>query len=755
MYTVRKFAGELQLVTDTTGFRQLYVGSIPITGLGKKDLHVLEVLLTPPQEIHTRTEIFTKVWGELERGDEVITTAVANIRSIALKGQYRNLIETIQSRTHLKRDGGYRYNGSVETSNLDVLPDRRSKARHRPVPGNVPPPVGPGEAVVDASSQATTHAIDLNITSVIREMPVAENLASNPSNEQRTGAKTRSQEYWLYSLIAVVLLATVAIWRARSEISQHALQIQPILRQSRDIHIPMVTDGTQLYFSECMGNRFRLARVNIQATETESTILSTTVRNPDLSDISPDGNYLLIREVPRFINDSALFYAQPTDGRPPVLLGGIRGLDGTWSRDGKRIYFSESAKIYVANSDGSNPKIFLDHLAGDPFWLRWSPDGTILRFSLIQGHIYTIWEKRLIDSQPRQLELEADGGTSRCCGNWNSAGTRYFYQTSVNGVYQIWARQEPSGQLIPFKQELEDHTGPTPARTGNVLFIKSENRRAELERIDYTTHAATTILPTVSISMAAVSPDGQLIAYSTFPLRSLYVSRLDGAEKRPLTDPSVGAVLPVWSPDGSQIAYMTRIHGWWQVYIVSAKGGDAKPLLEGDANPISDPTWSPEGRQVLIGYGPTIKNRPETMALYVVDLDSRKLGNRIPDSDGLFSPRWSPDGRYIAALSANASKLLLYNSQTGWRVIVDNAKLGYPNWSADSHTLYVEETREDKNLIKRIHVPDLKIETFADLSSYQQPCTIFGNWVGIDHNLPLFTKDGSTRLVGGFKYTTP
>src|SRR5579859_3948917 len=125
MFTVYKFADELQLVTNPNGFRRLYRGPMHIKTLGPKDLQVLEVLLTVPKTIHTRSEIFEKVWGELERGEEVITTAIANIRSSAFKGEDRNLIETIQSRMHLNREGGYRYTGSVEIVTSDTLPSRR------------------------------------------------------------------------------------------------------------------------------------------------------------------------------------------------------------------------------------------------------------------------------------------------------------------------------------------------------------------------------------------------------------------------------------------------------------------------------------------------------------------------------------------------------------------------------------------------------------------------------------------------------
>jgi hypothetical protein len=43
---------------------------------------------------------------------------------------------------------------------------------------------------------------------------------------------------------------------------------------------------------------------------------------------------------------------------------------------------------------------------------------------------------------------------------------------------------------------------------------------------------------------------------------------------------------------------------------------------------------------------------------------------QVPGSDGLFSPRWSSDGRYIAALSLDQRWLLLYDVTThAWQTL--------------------------------------------------------------------------------------
>jgi Tol biopolymer transport system component/DNA-binding winged helix-turn-helix (wHTH) protein len=769
MYTVYQFADDLRLATNNTGLRQLYRGTTLVKRLRPKELHVLQVLLSEPGKLHTRTEILKTVWGSTERDDGVVTNAASKLRKKALKPEQENLIEVIPGNVRAGREGAYRYAGTVERSEIGVLPTRSTKnhpwaiqaiAQRRNL-GRFEHQSSVEKTVTASQGRSPSLEAGNEIKLDVQE-PIGDLVGSRPLSLQTTIKETRKSLrrinfYAGIALAAALVFSVLVVVRRSREIHGQPIQIQRVVRQSREILSPIVTDGTQLYFPECVSGRLRLGHVNAQAVEAESIPVVTSLENPDLSDISPDGNFLLVRDVRRFVTASSQFYEQPTDGRAAIRLGNIRGLDGTWSRDQNHIYFGDEDKIYLAEKDGSTPRIFLDHLKGRPFWLRWSPDGKTLRFSLIQGHRNTIWEITLADQRPRQLPLEKDGGDFWCCGNWDNTGKLYFYQTRINNAYQIWTRTESSGKLMPFEQPLEDYRGPVPARSGQILYARSETQGTELERYDSMSHAIQPLLPNASISTAAVSPDGEWIAYSTFPIRALYVSRRDESQKRTLTDPSMGAVLPVWSPDGTRIAFMTRVHGWWEVYTVSAQGGDAKPLLQANQNETRDPSWSSsDSTQMLIGYGP-VGGKPNSAALYRVDVASGSLGNPIPGSEGLFSPRWSPNGEYIAALSEDATQLLLYkldNPKEGWRVVIRDAKLGYPNWSNDSTVLYVLDTTGIKNEIKRIRLPDLRIDTYFNFGEVHQPCALFGTWIGIDRDAPLFIKDTGRRLIGAFKYTT-
>ena len=58
-----------------------------------------------------------------------------------------------------------------------------------------------------------------------------------------------------------------------------------------------------------------------------------------------------------------------------------------------------------------------------------------------------------------------------------------------------------------------------------------------------------------------------------------------------------------------------------------------------------DPSWSPGGRSILYSTG----NVGGFTEIWIYDL-AKQTSTKVAGSDGLWSPRWSPDGKYFVAL---------------------------------------------------------------------------------------------------------
>src|SRR4029077_1821766 len=150
------------------------------------------------------------------------------------------------------------------------------------------------------------------------------------------------------------------------------------------------------------------------------------------------------------------------------------------------------------------------------------------------------------------------------------------------------------------------------------------------------------------------SRDGQWVAYVTFPDDILWRSRVDGSERLQLTYPPVEAYMPSWSPDGTRIAFMSRPGKVVKIVVVSAAGGNAQELTSEQRNE-ADPSWSADGN--LLSFGREVGfNSSEPANIRMINLETNQ-DSQLPGSAGLFAPRWSPDGRYIAALAGGFNQV--------------------------------------------------------------------------------------------------
>ena len=86
----------------------------------------------------------------------------------------------------------------------------------------------------------------------------------------------------------------------------------------------------------------------------------------------------------------------------------------------------------------------------------------------------------------------------------------------------------------------------------------------------------------------------------------------------------------------------------------------------------------------------------------------------MPGSEGLFSPHWSPDGRYIAAMSSDSSKLMLFDFKTQKWVELARMTAAYPNWSRDGNYIYFHSFGSDPALY-RVRISDHKLEKIVSL----------------------------------------
>ncbi|HEY5640583.1 MAG TPA: hypothetical protein VIW01_11090, partial [Dehalococcoidia bacterium] len=156
----------------------------------------------------------------------------------------------------------------------------------------------------------------------------------------------------------------------------------------------------------------------------------------------------------------------------------------------------------------------------------------------------------------------------------------------------------------------------------------------------------------------AWSPDGSQIAFYAdrvfnLPNRDdnvdIYVTGADGTDLRRLTSDPAPDAFPVWSPDGSRIAYYSEANeeGDGEVYVMDADGSNKRRLTS--TKGIDLPyEWWPDGSRLLFGT-----NRRGNFDIYEMDADGANQDRLTTSSKDDFSPTRSADGARIVYQSGD------------------------------------------------------------------------------------------------------
>lgn len=192
------------------------------------------------------------------------------------------------------------------------------------------------------------------------------------------------------------------------------------------------------------------------------------------------------------------------------------------------------------------------------------------------------------------------------------------------------------------------------------------------------------------------SPDGSQIAFVYLEdktgIDDIYVMNKDGSNIRRLTE-SVGSDRsPTWSPDGTQIAFFSGRSGSGDIYVMNADGSDQRNLTNNDYKD-DFPSWSPDGTR--IAFSSTL-NGDGDYDIYSMDTDGGNICQITFNNGWDFHPEWSPDGSQIAFTSRSNDNIYIMNSDgTEMHQLAD---VGYdllPSWTADGQAVTFMSGRDD------------------------------------------------------------
>jgi Tol biopolymer transport system component len=196
---------------------------------------------------------------------------------------------------------------------------------------------------------------------------------------------------------------------------------------------------------------------------------------------------------------------------------------------------------------------------------------------------------------------------------------------------------------------------PLTGGIGKIVFVSRRDGENEIYFMDVAVDDQGDLVASEPIKLTnnnvadtypAWSPDGSKIAFQSKldGDYDIYVMDFNSRQITPLTSNTVFDSSPAWSPDGRLIAFHSNSDGDRDIYLMDEKGNIQKNLTVNENMEDYSPTWSPNGTKIAF-----YSNRDYTNEIYVMNVDGNNA-QRLTYNGGE-NPAWSPDGTKIAFAS--------------------------------------------------------------------------------------------------------
>jgi Tol biopolymer transport system component len=395
-------------------------------------------------------------------------------------------------------------------------------------------------------------------------------------------------------------------------------------------------------------------------------------------------------------------------GGSPQTIADVTGnvLGGSWNRDGVIIFGSGGGLMQVPASGGT--PVALTRTDGSHLMPHFLPDGRHFLY-LRSGDpgsrgVYV----GSLDAKPEEQSatqvVKTDQGASYVPGSEPEDGQLLFLRNGTLFAQRFHAgRLQLSGEPTPVAEQVAagDGLGYFAAATesGTLVYFKRISGNIRLTWFNRDGQEVGTPVESSRVFTIKLSPDGARVAI----VRSDEANNLDiwqadllrGLTTRFTFDAGSDSQ-PVWSSDGSRIAWQSNRGGFGLYWKLSDGSGSDELLYKFSTGSPGLTDWTRDGRSLIYAYGsdvwalPVAEGSPESRKpVLLVQADRNQLG-----------PYVSPDQRWVAYMSNESGRQDLYvqpfapsSSSTGrpppvaGKWMLSNGTLGMARWRDDGKEL--------------------------------------------------------------------
>ena len=452
-------------------------------------------------------------------------------------------------------------------------------------------------------------------------------------------------------------------------------------------------DGRRIAFVAGSASRFRLWVRSLDEVEPRALPGTEWAASPFWS---PDG-----RQV-AFFAGGKLQRIAVAGGPPQVVCEALFGASGTWSPEGVILigggWAGANGEILRVSAEGGSPVALTKAPEKHRYlWPHFLPDGR--RFLFLdqsrEGEKNTVCIGS-VDSREIHPLFKADSRVE-----YAPPGYLLFVRDAALLARPVDPKSMAfTGEAIPVAPAIvyfsRTGSGAFSASAGSsVLAYQPRPFDSRLVWLDREGRSLGSLgEPAIFSQPPRLSPDGRRVAVSVRGLktgiRDVWI--YDAASGLPTRTPGAAGdgLQPVWSPDGTRLAYGSGREGPPDIYVLDLASGrdDLVLSLPGTQSPLA---WSPDGTRIV--YGDYSPSRRPPFRIGVLLLGS-KVKPEPPTSGPPYSEydaRYSPDGRWLALVSEESGEPEIYlvpAGGSGERRRVSSGGGDHPRWRGDGRELY-------------------------------------------------------------------
>ena len=471
---------------------------------------------------------------------------------------------------------------------------------------------------------------------------------------------------------------------------------------------------------------------------------------------SPDGEWI------GFFVDGRLMKIRPEGGPPQPIAELPRFQSAGWGSQGDILFMAANREpLYVIHESGGSPRqatqLNMDLTENSHRYPEFLPDGRRFLFTSrsAERDNNALYVASLDSPEVRRL-MPAESRVSHVPRRGDRHGALFYYSEGALVAHSFDADSETLiGEPTPVAEGVSYNApsiiaGFRVSQDGSVIIVQRGGREAQLTWFRRDGEEIGTVGPLGQPAFPRISPNGETVLFTAPDPRNgnrdVWHTELARGITTKLTTHIANDFVPVWSPDGSQILFVSDRDGEGGVYLkTSLDPGAGEALIPGlERRRPSD--WSLDGRWILSELGRDIWVASQSGGVDAFAFLETPFG----EANG----RFSPDGRWIAYVSDETGQWEVHvrpfegePAGTEGRVQISNDGGVSPVWGPEGRELfYISE-----DVLYAVDTADLGGQASVSLPSRLFQACPDGRAMGsasiLPNNAPYHTLDGERFLI--------